>query len=110
MENHAQRDAELLDLRNDLIKMKAFSDLIIDEFRKNERWGPSEKIFGLYGKKEFDVQMARRAIIRFALRCPGEKARDFVTQLKKKNPQLLRDVEEILAFEEAQQVRQAKPR
>jgi hypothetical protein len=78
------------------------SDLIIDEFRKSQQWGPTDLILSHYGKAEFDLQVIRRAIIRFALKCPEEKAKSFIADLKKKDPQLIADVEEILKFEEAQ--------
>ncbi|MFO0947713.1 MAG: hypothetical protein U1D30_17620 [Planctomycetota bacterium] len=78
------------------------ADLIIDEFRKNKVWDPADQILALYGNPKFDIQVIRRAIIRYALKCPSPKAKDFVTNLRKKDPQLVADVEEILKFEEAQ--------
>lgn len=78
------------------------ADLIIDEFRKNKVWEPADQILALYGDPKFDIQVIRRAIIRYALKCPNPKAKGFVAELRKKDPQLVADVEEILKFEEAQ--------
>lgn len=86
------------------IEAPDIADLVIDEFRKSQRWEPVGTVISLYGQKEFDLQVVRRAIIRFALRCPGEQAANFIEGLKKKDPQLVRDVEEILRFEESQQI------
>lgn len=86
------------------ILISDISDLIIDEFRKHKEWSPISTVLGLYNKPEFDLQVIRRAIIRFALRCPTQDAKTFVAKLRETEPQLVRDVEEVLKFEEAQQV------
>lgn len=83
------------------IEVPDMSDLVIDEFRKNKVWDPADKVLGLYGKPEFDLQVIRRAIIRFALKCPQPETQAFVAKLREKDPQLVADVEEILRFEEA---------
>lgn len=80
------------------------SDLIIDEFRKYKEWAPLQTVLGLYDNPEFDLQVIRRAIIRYALKCPAKDARDFIAKLRQSEPQLVRDVEEVLKFEEAQQI------
>lgn len=84
------------------ITVPDISDLVIDEFRKNKVWEPSDKILALYGKPEFDLQVIRRAVIRYALKCPTPAAEQFVANLRKSDPQLVADVEEILKFEESQ--------
>jgi hypothetical protein len=80
------------------------ADLIIDEFRKHQHWAPVNGILELYADPKFDLQVVRRAVIRYALKCPDPKAKSFVAGLRQSDPQLVADVEEILKFEEAQQV------
>lgn len=80
------------------------SDLIIDEFRKHGNWQPVDPVLGLYGDPKFDLQVVRRAVIRYALKCPDPKAKAFISQLRARDPELVADVEEILKFEERQQV------
>jgi hypothetical protein len=79
------------------------ADLVIDELRKHKVWSALPQVLAVYGKDEFDLQVVRRAVIRFALKCPDAKANAFVAELKKKDPQLIADVEEILRFEENQE-------
>ena len=86
------------------IHIPDISDLIIDELRKNQQWGPLDEILALYGAKKYDLQVIRRAIVRYALKCPDATANRFIADRREENPQFVADVEEILKFEEAQQV------
>lgn len=97
----------IFELMTPSLQIADMSDLIIDEFRKNKYWAPSATILGLYGHPPFDLQVIRRAVIRFAIKCPDQKSKAFVAKLRKEDPQLVADVEEILKFEETQQVQQA---
>lgn len=87
------------------IHIKDISDLVIDEYRKNKVWANTDAILPLFDDKKFDVQVVKRSVVRYALKCPDPAAEAFVARLRKENPQLVADVEEILRFEEAQQVR-----
>jgi hypothetical protein len=79
------------------------ADLVIDELRKHKVWSALPQVLAIYGKDEFDLQVVRRAVIRFAIKCPDPKAAAFVAGLRKQDPQLIADVEEILRFEETQE-------
>lgn len=89
------------------IQIRDMSDLVIDEFRKNKVWDYTPQILAIFDNKKFDVQVIKRAVVRYALRCPDPAATAFVERLRKDDPQLVKDVEEILRFEEA---RQAQPK
>jgi hypothetical protein len=89
------------------IRIPDISDLVIDDLRKNQCWAPLDEILALYGKDKFDLQVIRRSIIRYALRCPGAAAAAFIADLRSKDAQLVSDVEEILRFEDAQLKAQA---
>lgn len=78
------------------------ADLIIDEFRLHKVWTPVDTVLGMYDKPDYSLSVVKRAIIRFALKCPDAKAADFIAKLRKKEPVLVGDVEEILRFEELQ--------
>lgn len=79
------------------------SDLVIDELRKHKVWSAADVVLSIYGKSDYDLQVVRRAVIRFALKCPDPKCAAFIAQLRKDDPQLVADVEEILRFEESQE-------
>lgn len=90
-----------------LLEQSDIADLAIEDLRKWGRWEMTEKILGLYGQKSFDVPIIKRAVLRFAL-CsrevgqperPHPKAKAFVDDLRKKDPQMVTDQEELLKLE-----------
>ncbi|MGL5097432.1 MAG: hypothetical protein ACRDD1_17730, partial [Planctomycetia bacterium] len=83
------------------LQINDMSDLVMDELRKNKQWGSLDAILALYDKQGFELQVVRRAILRFALQCPEPKAKAFMEKAKAANPQLVADVEEILKFEDS---------
>jgi hypothetical protein len=106
------------DMRPDLIDKKALvegvaqlldqsdiADLAIEDLRKWGRWELADRVLGLYDQKSHDVPIIRRAILRYALSCkaanggPHEKAQAFVDGLRKKDPQMVTDAEELLRLE-----------
>jgi hypothetical protein len=88
-----------------LLDQGDIADLAIEDLRKWGRWELADRILGLYGQKSHDVPIIRRAILRYALSCkganggPNEKAEDFVKKLRKKDPQMVADAEELLKLE-----------
>lgn len=91
------------------VQVPDISDLVIDELRKNKEWSAIDQVLAIYGDKKFDQQVIRRAVIRFALKCPSPAAASFVAKLRKQDAQLVADVEEILKFEESQQIISTPP-
>jgi hypothetical protein len=86
-----------------LLEQGDIADLAIDQLRRWGRWEVAARVIGLYGKPTHAVPVNRRAILRFALSCPpGVKApAAFVAELRKKDPELVTDVEELLRIETA---------
>ncbi len=76
------------------------ADFAIEDFRKWQRWEMTERILDLFGKKTHDVPVVRRAILRFALRSPHQRAVDFVQQQRKRDAEWVRDTEELLKLED----------
>ncbi|HEV3255935.1 MAG TPA: hypothetical protein VG013_03575 [Gemmataceae bacterium] len=75
------------------------ADLAIDDLRKWGRWEVADRVLGLYGKASHDVRPVRVAIVHYAVSCPGKKAAAFVAAVRKKDPELVKDVEESLQFD-----------
>jgi len=53
----------------------------------------------LYGKPGFDIPIIRRPILGYALSCPEKAAKDFVEQSRKRDPEMVKDAEELLKLE-----------
>ncbi len=92
-----------------LLDQNDVADLAIEDLRKWSRWEYTERILSLYDKKSHDVPIIRRQILRYALSCAqqtdsgAEKyhmtAQKFVESLRRTNPDLVKDQEELLKWE-----------
>ncbi|MBY0587402.1 hypothetical protein K2X85_09515 [bacterium] len=91
------------------LKIADISDLVMDEFRRQKQWMATDTILKLFTDPAYDVQVVKRAIVRYALQCPEESAEKFIADLRAKDAQYVKDVEEILRFEEIQQIRVKDP-
>jgi hypothetical protein len=82
-----------------LLGQSDLADLAIEDLRRWQLWDLTGEVLALYGKKEFEAPIQRRAIVRYALSCPRVEASRFVAQLRQRDPDLVKDVEEALQFE-----------
>jgi hypothetical protein len=89
-----------------LLDQSDIADLAIEDMRKWGCWDMTEKVLELYGKSSHDVPIIRRSILRFALAAsnpklekPDAKAVAFVADLRKKDPEMVEQAEELLRLE-----------
>ena len=82
-----------------LLDQGDITDLAIEDLRKWGRWEVAGRVLTLYGQKSHDIPIVRRAILRFALSCPEPKAAAFVEDLRKKDPEMVKDAEELLKLD-----------
>jgi hypothetical protein len=82
-----------------LLPLGDMADLAVEDLRQWHEWGATAEVLAQYGKASHAAPMVRRAIVRYALTCPRPESRQFVEQLRRADPQLLREVEESLEFE-----------
>ena len=90
---------ELVQGVSSLLDQSDIADLAIEDLRKWGRWEVCDRILDLQNKKSHDVPIIRRAILRFALSCPAQKAVAFVNQCRKRDPEMVKDTEELLKLE-----------
>jgi hypothetical protein len=90
---------QLVEGVSQLLKQSDIADLAIEDLRKWNRWETCQSILDLYGKRGFDIPIIRRAILRYALSCPEKAAKDFVEQSRKRDPEMVKDAEELLKLE-----------
>ncbi len=83
--------------------------MIIDELRTQSAWNFTDKIVKRFDTKPFDAPIVQRAVLRYSLRSPDKAAADLVTTLRQKNPDMVKDAEEILRFEDQLKAQQNKP-
>lgn len=82
-----------------LLEQSDIADLAIEDLRKWGRWEICDRILELQNKKSHDIPIIRRSILRFALSCPDKKATAFVEQCRKRDPEMVKDTEELLKLE-----------
>ncbi len=89
-----------------LLDHSDIADLAIEDLRKWHEWGLADRVLGLYGKKSHDIPIIRRSILRYALGYLGDAknpkdsaAAKFVADLRMKDPQMVKDAEELLKLE-----------
>jgi len=75
------------------------ADLAVEDLRRWKIWDLTAKVLAQYGKPSHDSPIVRRAIVRYALVCPQPEARRFVDELRRRDPDLIRDLQEGLEIE-----------
>lgn len=75
------------------------ADFAIEDLRKWQRWELADRILDLFGKKSHDIGVVKRAILRFALKCPNARAVTFVQDQRRRDGEWVRDTEELLRLE-----------
>jgi hypothetical protein len=82
-----------------LLPLGDMADLAAEDLRQWREWTLTTDVLAQYGKPTHAAPMVRRAIVRYALTCPRPDAGQFVEQLRRTDPQLVREVAESLEFE-----------
>jgi len=91
---------EMVDAVCLLLDQSDVADLAIEDLRKWKQCQVVDRVLALNQKSSHDVPIIRRAILRFALWCPdSEKGKQFVAEKRKKDPEWVKDVEELLKLE-----------
>lgn len=87
-----------------LLSQGDIADMAIEDLRKWKYWKAADQIIDLYNLKSHDIPMMKRAILRFALQCPASasaKSAKFLEEMRKKDPERVKEAEELLQMESA---------
>ena len=82
-----------------LLDQSDMADLAIEDLRKWNRWEVDERVLALQNKKSHDATIIRRSILKYALACPDPKAAVVVQDWRKRDPEMVKDAEEMLKLE-----------
>ncbi|MCI0378890.1 MAG: hypothetical protein L0215_14885 [Gemmataceae bacterium] len=72
------------------------ADFVIEDLRQWKIWDMTTLVLEQYRKPSHAAPIIRRAIVRYALSCPAPEAKEFLEQIRRQDPDLVRDVEELL--------------
>lgn len=73
------------------------ADQAIEDLRRWGYWELTADVLSQYAKPTHAAPIVRRAIVRYALTCPRDEAKKFVSALRQTDPKLVNDVEEMLS-------------
>jgi hypothetical protein len=82
-----------------LLDQSDMADFAVEDLRKWRQWDMTDRILDLYGKKNYDIPVIRRAILRFALQSPQTRATAFVREQRQRDADWVKDTEELLKLE-----------
>ncbi len=94
------------DARRDVLRCLAvavregdIADVAVEDLRRWKLWELTDDVLAQYGKPSHAAPLIRRAIVRYALSCPRTEAARFVGEVRKQDPETVKDVEESLQLE-----------
>jgi hypothetical protein len=93
-------ERQILDAVAPLLEQGDIADLPIEDLRRWRCWKLTETILRLSDQEVGKIPIVRRAILRYAMRCPDAEAACYVMKLRKTNPELVQDLEELLKLED----------
>lgn len=83
-----------------ILPQKDLGDLAIEDLRRWQWWDLTKDILELFDKPTHSAPLMQRAVVRYALCCPRPEAKQFVARVRTKDPEMVKDVEEGLSFEQ----------
>jgi hypothetical protein len=90
---------KILDAMGVALQVPNLSDFAIDDLRSWKAWEMNDQVLDLFGKESHNSVVIRRAILRFAICSPKDRAKTFVAEQRKRNPTWVEDTEEMLRFD-----------
>jgi hypothetical protein len=75
------------------------ADFAIDDLRLWKAWKLTDRILDLFGKESHSHSVVKRAILRFALASPEQRAKDFVAAQRKRDALWVSETEEMLRID-----------
>jgi hypothetical protein len=91
--------AQILRAAAVMLEQGQLADVAVEDLRRWQLWDLTGDVLALYGKKGYDAPVVQRALVRYALSCPETPARRFLDDLRRKDPEVVKEVEESLQFE-----------
>jgi hypothetical protein len=85
-----------------ILAHKDMADFGIEDLRRWKRWELADTVLGLVDRHK--VGTVKRAVLRYALRCPTDNAKAFVKDQRQRDKEWVADTEELLQLEDPLQL------
>jgi hypothetical protein len=95
----AETKAEVLRCYGKLLEDGSLADMPVDDLCRWQLWDLTDKVLAQYGKPSHDSPILKRNILRYAIACPQPAARAFVETVQRQDPDLVKELREILELE-----------
>jgi hypothetical protein len=100
---------QILDGMKGVLQRGDMADMAIEDLRRWQWWELTKPIIACYGKETHGAPLVKNAIVRYALCSPDEAAATFIKDLRGKEPERIKEIEESIAFERSAPKAPAKP-
>jgi len=90
---------DVIDALSLLLDQADIADLPITDLCRWRCWDLTDRILAVAARPSHNLPLVRRAVLRYALQCPGGSAAAFVAEMRKTNPTLVKEQEELLLLE-----------
>jgi hypothetical protein len=84
----------------EVLRQPDMADFAVEDLRRWQRWEMTDQVIDLFNQKTHNIPVVKRAILRYALLSPSASAVEFVRQQRQRDPEWVKDTEEILKLEE----------
>lgn len=92
---------DMIEAVTSLTEQEDLADMAIEDLRRWKCWDLADRILALRTHKVYETPIVRRSILRYALDCKDNAACvAFVNEMRKKDPEMVRDTEELLRLQE----------
>ena len=82
-----------------VLKVPDMADFAIEDLRKWQRWEYCDTVLQMYGAKDLNTPIIRKAILRYALQCPMPPAKTFVSAQTARDREWVEETRELLDLE-----------
>lgn len=82
-----------------MVAQGELADLAVEDLRRWKMWDLTKQVLELQAKKGFDAPLMQRALVRYALCCDDAMCKKFVSDRRRQDAELVKDVEEGLRLE-----------
>jgi hypothetical protein len=82
-----------------ILKVPDMADFGIEDLRKWQRWEHCDQVLNMFGQKDFNTPIIRKAVLRYALQCPMPQAKAFVKAQQARDREWVEETRELLDLE-----------
>jgi hypothetical protein len=86
-------------LYTDLLDRPSLADLAVADLRQWKEWGPADRVLALWKKDTHQAPFVRRALLGYALQCPGPAAAQLIATARQTDADLVEQAENVLKAE-----------